>query len=69
MYLLKSFSCEINIQFHWSRKLVPLTFVLLVSYQPHFHVALFKYIFRSIKVDFVVFTLTLYFRNKQKQKQ
>ena len=49
------------IQFHWTRKLAPLTVVFLVSHQPRFHAALFKYIFRSTKVEFVVFTLTLYF--------
>ena len=61
MYLLKSLSCQINIQFPWNRKLAPLTVIFLVSCQPRFHAALFKYIFRSTKVDFVVFTLTLYF--------
>ena len=61
MYLLKYFSCPTNIQFHWTRNLAPLTVVFLVSYQPRFHAALFKYIFRSTKVDFVVFTITLYF--------
>ena len=61
MYLLKSFSCQVNIQFYWTRKLTPLTVVFLVSYQPRFHAALFKHIFRSTKVDFVLVTLTLYF--------
>ena len=60
-YLLKFFSCQVNIQFHWTRKLTPLTVVFLVSYQPRFHAALFKHIFRSTKVDFVLFTFTLYF--------
>ena len=68
IYFLKSFSCHINIQFCWTRKLAPLTVVFLVSYQPRFHAALFKYVFRSTKVDFVAFTLTLYFQNKHKQK-
>ena len=57
MYLLKSFSCQINILLHWTRILAPLTVIpcfLLAS----FHAALFKYIFRSTKVDFVVFTMT-----------
>ena len=44
MYLLKSFSCQIYIQFHWTRKLAPLTVVFLVSCQPRFHAALFKYL-------------------------
>ena len=61
MYLLKSFSCQINIHFDWTRKLASLTVVFLVSYQLRFHAGLFKYIFRSTKVEFVVFTLTLYF--------
>ena len=61
MYFLKSFSCQMNIQFHCTRKLALLTVVFLVFYQPRFHAALFKYIFRSTKVDFVAFTLTLYF--------
>ena len=54
MYLLKSLSRQINIQFQWTRKLAPLTVIFLVSCQPRFHAALFKYIFRSTKVDFVV---------------
>ena len=29
MYLLKSFSCQINIRYHWTRKLAPLTVVSL----------------------------------------
>ena len=37
MYLLRSFSCQINMQFHWTRKLAPLTVVFLVSYHPRFH--------------------------------
>ena len=49
------------IQFHWTRKLALLTVVFLVFHQPRFHAALFKYIFRSTKVDFVLFTLTLFF--------
>ena len=40
------------------RKLAPLTVLFFVFYHPHFHVALFKYVFRSTKVDFVVPTLT-----------
>ena len=61
MYLWKSFSFQINNQFHWTRKLALSTVVFLVSFQPRFHAALFKYTFRSTKVDFAVFTLTLYF--------
>ena len=61
MSLLKSFSCQINIQFHCTRNLAPFTVVFGVSHQPRFHAALFKYMFRSTKVDFLVFTLTLYF--------
>ena len=49
MYLLQSFSCQINIQFHWTRKLAPLTVVFLVSHQPRFHEALFKYIYTECK--------------------
>ena len=42
MYLLKSSTCQINIQFNWVREFVSSTVVCLVSLQPRFHAALFK---------------------------
>ena len=42
MYLLKSFSRQINIEFLWTRELAHLIVVFLVSYQLRFHAALFK---------------------------
>ena len=57
MHLLKSFSCQINIV-SLDQKISHFDCFSLVSYQPRFHAALFKYILRSTKVDFVVSTLT-----------
>ena len=65
MYLLKSFSCQINIQFHCTRKLAPLTVVFLVSYQPRFHAALFKYMLISTKVDYFSSLKTFFVLLKQ----
>ena len=42
--------------------------VSLVSYQHLFHAAVFKYIFISTKVEFIVFTFTLYSKKQAETK-
>ena len=49
------FYCQIIVSLN--QKINPFDCCFLVSYQPRFHAALFKYIFRSTKVDFVISTL------------
>ena len=45
-----------------------MTAVSLVSYQPLFQAAVFKYIFISTKVEFIVFTFTLYSKKQAETK-